>query len=353
MLENVYYGNSLRDWGISLLIIVGALILNRVIRLLNQRVVQRIAVKNKTRYADVFFQAIEKPVMLGVLLIAIWFASNRLAMSESLQGMIAKSYRVLIILNSTWFMARIAVAFFEEYNDSKKTHKGIENRLSPIIKRGILFIIWVFGIVTALNHIGIEVTTLLGTLGIGGIAFALAAQDTIKNIFGGITILVDQTFSIGDTIRFDTIEGTVEDIGLRSTRIRTHDKWLVTIPNYKITDAQVINITKRPACRVLTTLGLTYDTTYEEMQQALELLKKIPETVSDVHHKDLAATFSEFGDSALVITFIYFIRKSANIRETTSKVNFEILRTFNAAGLNFAFPSQTVYLENNAGKVHV
>jgi MscS family membrane protein len=98
---------------------------------------------------------------------------------------------------------------------------------------------------------------------------------------------------------------------------------------------------------VVVTLGLTYDTRYEQMEHALALLKRIPQAIPGVSDRDLVATFSEYGDSALLITFIYFIQKPADIRETISKVNFEILRTFNEAGLNFAFPTQTVYLESN------
>jgi MscS family membrane protein len=121
----------------------------------------------------------------------------------------------------------------------------------------------------------------------------------------------------------------------------------VVIPNCKLTDLSVTNITSEPARRVTVTLGLTYDTRYEQMEHALALLKRIPQAIPEVTDRDLVATFSEYGDSALLITFIYFIRKQADIRETISKVNFEILRTFNEAGLNFAFPTQTVYLESN------
>jgi len=350
ILEHVFYGNTLENWGISLLIIIGALILNKGIVLLNRHVILKLAAKSKGQFDDILFKTLEKPVSLGIVLASIWIASRRLDLSPTINDIITKSYQLLIVLNITWFFARFVVAFLEDHTYSKEEKpqkKGIrvDIRLLPVIKRILLIFIWIIGILMALNNAGVKVTTLLGTLGIGGIAFALAAQDTIKNIFGGVTIFTDQPFRLGDIIKYDAIEGTVQDIGLRSTRIQTYDKRMVTIPNFKVMDAAVINVSSEPGRRVVMTLGLTYDTDADQMQKALDILKGLPDEVAEIHHRDLSATFSDFGSSSLDITYIYFIRKSVNTREAASKVNFEILRRFNKAGLNFAFPSQTVYLE--------
>ncbi len=352
ILEQMYYGNTLESWGISLLIIIGALIVNKGIVLLNRHVILKLTAKSKSQLDDILFKTLEKPVLLGIMLASIWIASRRLDLNPTIESVISKSYQLLVVLNITWFFARFVVAFLEEHTYEekepiKKRGIRIDARLLPIIKRVFLILIWIIGIVMALNNAGVKVTTLLGTLGIGGIAFALAAQDTIKNIFGGVTIFTDQPFRLGDVVRYDTIEGTVQDIGLRSTRILTYDKRVVTIPNFKMMDAAVINISSEPGRRVVMTLGLTYDMDAVKMQKALDILKKLPDVVSEIHHRDLSATFSDFGSSSLNITFIYFIRKPANIREANSKVNFEILRRFNEAGLDFAFPSQTVYLEKS------
>lgn len=351
MLDQIYYGNSVKDWGISLLIIIGALIINKLISLFYKKVINKFTDKSANQYDNIFFNALEKPVLLGIMLLAIWIAANRLDLGAKLHDIIAKSYQVLVVLNVTWFFARIVTSFIEYRvaENAKNPQKGklyFDSKLIPLIKRSLLILIWVIGIVMALNNVGIKVTTLLGTLGIGGIAFALAAQDTIKNMFGGVMIFTDQTFRIGDVIKFDSTEGTVVDIGLRSTRIRAYDKRLVTIPNYKIMDALIINVSSEPARRNVIKLGLTYDTTPEKMQEAITILKNIPDKISDVRHRDLIVLFTEFADSALIITFTYYIRKSANIGETNSTVNFEILRAFTQAGLNFAFPSKTIYIEN-------
>jgi MscS family membrane protein len=350
MLDTIYYGNSLKDWGISLMCLLIAFLVCKTLAMLNRRLIKKIEEVRKHPYEGICLRSIERPILLSIILFAMWLALRRLNLEGDVFVHINRSYNILAILNATWFVGRLITSLIEEslvLHQRRDVNKALDAKLLPLIKRCLNVVVWLIGAVMALNNAGVQVSTLLGTLGIGGIAFALAAQDTIKNILGGITIFVGRTFKIGDVINFADVEGTVEDIGLRSTSIRTYDRRIVIIPNYKLTDALITNISREHARRVVTTLGLTYDTDYSRMKHALELLKSIPHSIAEVHKKDLYATFSEFGDSALIITFVYFIRKPADIRETISAVNFEILRVFNEAGLNFAFPTQTVLLENN------
>ncbi|MDR1407812.1 MAG: mechanosensitive ion channel family protein [Tannerella sp.] len=354
MLDTIYYGSSLKTWLISISLVAAAFIACKILAILNNLLVKQIARSRNDPYEGLCLKALERPVQLALILFAAWLALRQLHMTDDMLHLVDHSCSILAIVNTTWLVARLITSFVEEsiiFSSYRDKNRRLDTSLLPVIKRTLNILVWLIGIVMALNNAGVKVSTLLGTLGIGGIAFALAAQDTIKNILGGITIFVDRTFRIGDTVNINGMEGTVEDIGIRSTHIRTYDRRVVIIPNYKLTDTSITNISREHARRVVATLGLTYDSDCHKVRNALELLKKIPETVSDVHKKDLSATFSEFGDSALVLTFIYFIRKQADIRETISAVNFEILRTFNEAGLNFAFPTQTVFLENNRRQV--
>jgi MscS family membrane protein len=282
------------------------------------------------------------------MLFAIWISIKRLILPDELVSIIHKSYIILTVLNITWAVAKFAGILFDEYN--KKTKINI--RVVPLLKRAIFIIIWGVGILTALNNAGIEIAAIFAALGISGIAAALAAQDTIKNIFGGITIYTDSTFHIGDIIQFDGHEACVHDIGMRSTRLRTYDDRLITVPNYKLTDALVVNISSEQRRRVLIKLGVVYDTTPQKMKEAITILKSIPQNVREID-KETVAVFSDFGDSALVITYIYFILLPTDIREATSKVNFEILSRFNEAGLSFAYPSQTLYVENSCKNLNI
>ena len=349
MLEQTLYNNSLHDWLISLIIIAAALLLNKIIVLINKHVIQKLTSKTKNRLDDILFRMLEAPVLLGVILFAIWIAAKRLQLGAPVERAIFLSFRVLTVINATWFVARLVNALLEEYiapkAADKNTLKYLDNHLMSILRRAVLAIIWSLGIIMALNNVGVNVGTLIAGLSIGGLAFALAAQDTIKNIYGGFTIFTDRPFRIGDRIKVDGFDGFVEEIGIRSTRIRTMEKRLVTIPNFKLVEASVENISEEPLRRVLLKLGLTYNTSPGKMNEAMSILKDMPNRVENVESKDIMVAFTDFTDFSLVITFVYFITKDADVMETPTNVNSEILRAFNAAGLQFAYPTQTVYIE--------
>ena len=350
-LNRVFYGNTLEDWGISLIIIASALVVNKLVVLLNKHLIQRITERTSNKYRGVLIKNTLSPILLGVILLAIWIAAARLHWSETVYAAISKSYNILIILNITWLFVRLVSTFLDEQTRRttekyKAANLPIDNKLMPLIRRTIVLVIWAIGIVTALNNVGVSVAALLGTLGIGGIAVALAAQDTVKNIIGGITLFTDRPFRIGDRIKFDSVEGNVEDIGIRSTKIRTLDKRIITIPNSKIVDASIENISDEPKRRVVITLRLAHHTTPEKMKNAIAILKSIPKTIKEIESKDLSASFSDFENAALAITYIYFIQKSApDITETISKVNIEILTQFKQADIPFALPKVLIERE--------
>lgn len=347
MLENELWGNTIENWGISILIILGAIIIVKLLSLLGKKVIKPFVTGTDNHLDDVIFYSLEAPVKFAIILLGIWIAIHRLVYPDSFVKVVDNAYSILIVLDITWFFGRLFSSLLQVYWG--KQSNGQANKMMPIIKRTILVIVWLIGIVMALSNVGVNISALLGTLGIGGIAFALAAQDTVKNIFGAFTILTDKPFSIGDTIRVDSYEGTVVDVGVRSTKIMNYDKRIITFPNYKITDTSIVNISSEPMRRVVLNLGLTYDTTSEKMKEALELLKSIPKRVENVssNPSDIVAVFTEYSDSALVIMYIYFIEKQGDILGVTSNMNMEILAAFNKAGLNLAFPTRTVYIQKD------
>ena len=347
MLENELWGNTIENWGISILIILGAIIIVKLLSLLGKKVIKPFVTGTDNHLDDVIFYSLEAPVKFAIILLGIWIAIHRLVYPDSFVKVVDNAYSILIVLDITWFFGRLFSSLLQVYWG--KQSNGQANKMMPIIKRTILVIVWLIGIVMALSNVGVNISALLGTLGIGGIAFALAAQDTVKNVFGTFTILTDKPFSIGDTIRVDSYEGTVVDVGVRSTKIMNYDKRIITFPNYMISDTSIVNISSEPMRRVVLNLGLTYDTTSEKMKEALELLKSIPKRVENVssNPSDIVAVFTEYSDSALVIMYIYFIEKQGDILGVTSNMNMEILAAFNKAGLNLAFPTRTVYIQKD------
>lgn len=338
-------GNTIQDWAISLLIIVGAYILMKLFAWISRKYIKPFTAKTRTQLDDIVYESVESPLLFAIMLIGLWVAIHRLACPDTIIKAVNSAYKILIILNITWLFAKLTSSLLRHYWAGGEAGGSQQHRMYPIVNRSLLTVVWIIGGVMAMSNVGINIGALLGTLGIGGIAFALAAQDTVKNIFGAFTILTDKPFNIGDTVRIDSFEGTIVDVGIRSTKLKDYNKRIITIPNYKVADASVINISSEdPFRRVVMKIGLTYNTTPEKMQEAMDILTSIPSKIADIGKNDATVYFSEFGDSALVLTFIYFIEKGAGIAAVTSRVNMEILTSFNKAGLDFAFPSQTLYI---------
>ena len=349
VLEKSVLGSTVEQWAFFFGIILITVLVAKLLSLLNKKVIYPFTRKTENKIDDTIFDAVESPLVFAVVLVGLWFAIQHLSISVGHLKVIGDSYKVLVSLNITWFFVRLVNGLLDgqwsNRSDDSSRAKRHAKKMMPIIKRTVTILFWIIGIVTALGNIGVNVNALIGTLGLGGIAFALASQDTIKNIFGAFTIFADKLFSIGDTIKIDNVEGTVVDVGIRSTKIRNYDKRLITFPNAKLTDASIVNISAEPMRRVVLKLGLTYDTTPEKMNEAMNLLKEMPDKIKFVSTKNLSVNFTDFADSALVLTFVYFIEKQGDIGDTSSNVNMEILTSFNKAGLSFAYPSQTIYLE--------
>lgn len=340
-------GNSLQTWIISILIVVAAFLVVKLLTLLGRKWLKPLVTRTKNGIDDIVYYSLEPPLKFAVMLLGIWIAIHRLVYPDELVKYVDYAYSILIILDVTWVLARLGSALLQRYWGRKNTHA---QKMEPVVRRTILVVVWIIGIVTALSNVGVDINALWGTLGIGGIAFALAAQDTVKNVFGAVTIFTDRPFGIGDTINVNGMEGTVVDVGMRSTRIMGYDRRITSVPNYKITDASIVNISSEPMRRAMIKVGLTYDTTAEQMQQALEILRGLPAKVKDASTKpsDITAVFLDYADSAMVITFYYYIVKGGDILGVQSDMHLALLKAFNEAGLKFAFPTRTLYVHGDA-----
>ncbi len=344
LLTQTYYGNTLQSWLIAMVIIVLSIVMGKVVYWAFSKFIRLFTAKTKTRLDDIVVDMIEEPAVFLVVVMGIWFALKSLVLSETLTTIVANSYQVIIALLIGWLLSRLFDALYREYMLplAEGTENDLDDQLMPIISKGVKLIIWVMAIIIGLNNAGYDVAALIAGLGIGGLALAMAAKDTVSNIFGGFTIFTDKPFKINDRIKIAGYDGVVSEIGVRSTRLRTLEGRIVTIPNAKFADAPVENISWEPSRKIKLELGLTYDTTPEKMQQAMDILARISEASSNTEEK-ITIAFNGFGDFALSILFIYYINKGASIADTQTEINMEILRQFNEAGLEFAFPTQTLY----------
>ena len=201
--------------------------------------------------------------------------------------------------------------------------------------------------VYALHALGYNVTSILAGLGLGGFAVALAAKDTFANMFGSVNIVVDQPFSVGDYVIVDGTEGVVEHLGLRSTRIRTLEDSLVTLPNAVLTNTKIDNRGKRNHRRVKQSLGLTYGTSHEDLQRFIVQIREYLEMVPVIRADHTHVRFYGFGDSSLDIYVSYFLTVGAWSEELQWRevINYEVMAIAQRVGVSFAFPSRSVYVE--------
>lgn len=339
------YNNEVQEILISLAFILGAIVLGRLVRWFAEKILPKLTAKTETQLDDVLVEVLKAPMLFALTLVGFWIGIKRLSMPANVMEMMADAYKFLLVISATWFVSRAVSTFInvvlkEKVND--ESSRMDEHALS-LIKKVSSFVIWSIGVITALNNAGVDVGALIAGLGIGGVAIALAAQDTAKNIFAGMMILFDRPFKIGELITIDGTTGYVEDMGIRSTKLRTYSGQLVVIPNYKTADSNLTNITREPSRRIELNVGLTYSTTPEQMRQAMDILCKLPSSVGGIEEK-VKVYFTSFGDFSLNITCWYYIKKDSDLFETQSAVNLHVLDEFNAHGLDFAFPTQTLYV---------
>ena len=342
-LNQEFYGNSILSWCIALGILIISFVLVKVLYWVFSNIIRRLTSKTKTNLDDVLIDKLEKPLTYLLIILGYWISIHYLSFSKEIEDILENVAYFLLVIDLTAILSRVVDALISEVimPITEKSESSFDNQLIPVIQKGVRSIIWALGVIIGLDNIGFDITAMIAGLGIGGLALALAAQDSVKNIFAGIMIFLDKPFKIKDRIQVDGFDGTVEEVGLRSTRLRTLEGRIVTIPNSRFTDNSVTNVTSQPALKVKLNLGLTYDTNEDDMQKAIDILEDIVKN-QDAITDDYAAGFNGFGDFSLNIVFIYYVRPESHWLDTQTLVNKEILKRFNKEGLEFAFPTQTI-----------
>lgn len=236
---------------------------------------------------------------------------------------------------------------------AEATESKLDDQVIPLLNRTAKFVVWALGIVFILQNSGVNVLSLVAGLGIGGLAFALAAKDTVENLFGSITIFTDRPFQIGDWVLVDgKVEGVVEEVGFRSTRVRTFYNSVVSVPNGKVAAATIDNYGMRSRRRTVATLGLTYSTPREKLEAYTDAVRAYLAAHPKVYKQVLEVHFSGFGESALQIMVYFFLEVPDWHQELEERaaIYAHFLRLAEEIGVSFAFPSTSLYVESLPGQ---
>jgi MscS family membrane protein len=349
MREIQFLDNPLWRYLIFLGVIILALILMKVIDNLLDRKIRQWAARKANQVYSVMVDVIRKPLRLVIVIVAIWVALSPFELPVHYQKLVNNLLMILTAILATIVLLKIVdllVAIIKPRVQA--TESRLDDQLLPILGKALKIFILVIAALVMMQNMGYNVTSVLAGLGIGGLAVALAAQDTLSNIFGSVAIFADRPFVVGERVIFDKYDGIVEGIGLRSTKIRTLEGTLVSVPNSLVARNAVDNIGRRPTIRNLYTITVTYDTSYRKLQAALEILRELFKNHPSTD--DYWVYFKEFGSHSLNILVIHWCKytKYQEFLEATEELNLEIKRRFEQKGIEFAFPTQTLYLRPEA-----
>ncbi len=338
--------------GLAVLVLIVALLRYAVLRLSWYAIERRIDPERRE-----FWQREHKRLELPILLLA---ASLTVLLGfpvldfdsdvESIVNTFAAFASTLASVLLGFRLVDIAADYWAEV--AARTDSKLDDQLVPLVRTASKIFVAAVGAVFILQNLNINITSLVAGLGIGGVAVALAAQDSIRNLLGGATILADKPFQVGDWVIIGDFEGTVEQVGFRSTRIRTFADSLISVPNARITDTEVNNMGRRSWRRYSTTLGLAYHTDPDRIQAFVEGVRAIVRANPKMRRDYYIVEFVTFADSSLNIMVYTFI-EAANWNEemrTRHIFNLDILRLAERLEVDFAFPTQTLHVAEAPGQ---
>ena len=357
-LETKYLENSIQNYLIFIsAIILGLLFKGLISRYLSHSLYKVIGTKEKRVGVEKFDNLLTRPISLFVMLSILFFGASHLEFPKSwelaninefgIKMIINKGFTFIYIYSIFWIIIRIV-----DYiglillKKAEETANKMDDQLIPFALEIIKFIVYAFAVCVILaNVMGVNIIALTTGLGIGGIALAMASKESLENLLGSFTIFLDQPFTVGDTVTVGSVTGTVEKVGFRSTRIRTFDKSLVTLPNKKMIDAELDNLGMRPVRRVKFNIGLTYETSIEQIKVIVSDIQNMINEHKETNQEG-KVRFQEFGSSSLDILVIYYVDspKWDNLINVRQDINYKIMEIVKKHNSDFAFPSTTVYL---------
>lgn len=351
LLHFAVLGNPLWQYLAAFLYVVLAYYASKLLDGLIQVQFRKLAARTDTRVDDLILELVRGPVKIIAFVILLHLGLRVFAWPDWAETFISNGLKIIVAGSLTYVVLKLvdlAVGMWEKRIEGAG-EAVFDLELFPIIRKSLkVFVIIIATLVTSQN-LGMNVTGLLASLSIGGLAVGLAAQDTLSNLFGAVALFADKPFRVGDRIQLDAIDGTVEAIGLRSTRIRNLDGHLVSVPNRTMANANIINISGRPNIKTVMNIGLPYATPSEGIERAMQIINDIyrphPKTA------DLLVNFNKFESSSLNILVVHWWDSTdfGEYLKGFEQLNLELKRRFDTEGIQFALPSQTLYLRQDSG----
>jgi len=353
-LSYTFFGVPLANILASILSLIFFLYLRKMFTKLVITILHPLTKKTETFYDDRVLSALKGPISFSFVIIGVNLFFSLLFIENDF---IKKTINSMIVYNIFWVIYELTHALREVvYKFTGKFNPELSHEMGKFILTLVRGIILFVGLGAILQLWGINVAGLLAGLGIGGLALALAAKDTAANLFGSIALLLDKSIRIGEWIKIDGVEGVVEDIGMRTTKIRTFEKSLITLPNQVIANTYIENFSRRQIRRIKMYIGLTYDTSSEQIENIVSDIKEMLKNHEGISQESTTLIhFTTFNDSSLDILIYTFTNTSSWKKYMSIKedVNIKIMKIVEKNGSSFAFPSQSIYVESLPKEISV
>ncbi len=349
MLEIELFANV--TWG-QVLALLGwvlcALLAGKLVQVVLTHIGKQKRIEGK-RIAQVALKALVRPIPFLFFTLGLRQGLRVFDFEDALAGLVSDGFSVLFTVAVSFFVySLVDVVDYAISRFTERTQTKMDDMMAPMVRKSLRIVIVILGLVQIAQVLSDKpITSILTGLGVGGLAVALAAQETIKNFFGSLVIFADKPFELGERVVVSGHDGHVEEVGFRSTRIRTLDGHLVTVPNGELANMVIQNIDKRPYIKRVMNITITYDTPPEKVQLALDILKELLANHEGMHAAfPPRVYFSEFNDCSLNLLAIYWYHPPDywKFLEFSGRLNLALLRRYNEAGIEFAFPTQTLYV---------
>lgn len=352
VLKTTYFVMPTWKWGVLLTAVTLGIVLRPLIQFILKEVKRHnpfIKKYPKGFVAYLFQLTVERPLAWLIVILVVGGVGDTIELTGKFQVYFSHALHGLAALSVIRLLYYAVDAASSALMDvAAKTASTYDDQLVPFASKAVKTLVVILGVLLVLQSFGLNVMSLLAGLGLGGLALALAAQDTAANLFGSITILVDHPFKVGDWVKIKDIEGTVEEVGFRSTRIRTFYNSVITIPNAMMAKETIDNLGVRPFRRIRQILGVTYETPPDKIEQFCEQIRYLIKQHPKVIPETVVVNFNNYSASSLdiLVNFHLQVFTGAEELENQQAIFVDILKTAAIMEVDFAYPTQTVYFNN-------
>jgi MscS family membrane protein len=345
-LARTYFDNTLAQYLAFFGCVLGGILLGRIVHFLFKHKLRELAARTESRGDDDLLDIFQEPIVLVLVAGGLFVGKEFLTLSERAETVFREGAQVLVAVAVTWLLLRMVDVVVRNYLEPlvENTDGKLDDQVLPLLRKSTKAIIAVLAVIVVLSNMGYDILSVLAGLGIGGLALALAAQDTLKNVVGGLTIFWDKPFQIQDWVVIGGHEGEVSEIGMRSTRLKTIGGTHIVIPNSKVADTPSENFSTRTERRQVVVLGVTYDTSADGLQTAIDTIYETLSGRAGIRADGTMVRFVNFGAYSLDLEVVYWITDMENWRMVIHDTHMALKRSLDEASVELAFPTETHYL---------